>query len=123
MDEQEVRTLVLKSIETLFELQLRSVRLLLGEEDVPRQSTRRKGKARRLSLIYYSWKILTEEARPLHVNELLTLLQQRCGKVTDRDSLASALAKKARLGILFKQTAPATFAALAPVTESSGDGA
>jgi len=53
--------------------------------------------------------ILTEEGKPLHVNELAQLLQQRFGRLTDRDTLSSALAKKARRGILLRQSAPATF--------------
>ena len=53
--------------------------------------------------------ILTEEGKPLHVNELALLLQQRFGRLTDRDTLSSALAKKARRGILLRQSAPATF--------------
>jgi hypothetical protein len=36
-------------------------------------------------------------------------LQQRFGRLTDRDTLSSALAKKARRGILLSQSAPATF--------------
>jgi len=48
--------------------------------------------------------------RWLHVNELARLLQQRFGRLADRDTLSSALAKKARGGILLRQPAPATFA-------------
>jgi hypothetical protein len=36
-------------------------------------------------------------------------LQQRFGRLADRDTLSSALAKKARQGILLRQSAPATF--------------
>ena len=35
--------------------------------------------------------------------------QQRFGRLADRDTLSSALAKKARRGILLRQSAPATF--------------
>jgi len=49
---------------------------------------------------------------PTHVNDLVTHLRERFGRVTDRDTVSSALAKKARQGILLKQTAPATFALL-----------
>jgi hypothetical protein len=45
----------------------------------------------------------------LHVNELAQLLQQRFAGLTDRDTLSSALAQKARRGILLRQSAPVTF--------------
>jgi hypothetical protein len=60
-------------------------------------------------LVDLTLKILTEEGKPLHVNEIALLLQQRCGRLTDRDALSSALAKKSRQGILLRQSAPATF--------------
>jgi hypothetical protein len=56
--------------------------------------------------------ILTDLEAPTHVNDLVTHLRERFGRVTDRDTVSSALAKKARQGILLKQTAPATFALL-----------
>ena len=65
---------------------------------------------RRQSLVDLSVKILTEERKPLHVNDLVRILQQRFGRLTDRDTLSSALAKKARQGILLRQSNPATFA-------------
>jgi hypothetical protein len=36
-------------------------------------------------------------------------LRERFGRVTDRDTVSSSLAKKARQGVLLRQTAPATF--------------
>ena len=64
---------------------------------------------RRQSLVDLSVQILTESRNPLHVNLLVAMLQQRFGRLTDRDTLSSALAKKARQGILLRQSAPATF--------------
>ncbi len=101
---------VLQALETMFELQLRSVRQLLGEEEV-RPSRRRDGK-RRSSLVDCAVRILEQEGRPLHLSDILELLRQRFGRVTDRDTLSSALAKKARAGVLLQKTAPATFALL-----------
>jgi hypothetical protein len=37
------------------------------------------------------------------------LLREHYGRITDRDTLSSALAKKVRQGKLLKQTGPATF--------------
>ncbi len=56
-----------------------------------------------------SAKILTDEQRPVHVNELVEILTERYGRVTDRDSLLSALAKKAKRGVLVRRTSQATF--------------
>ena len=111
MDRDEARTTVLRTMETVLELELRAVRQALGEEDVPARRTRRRG-ARRQSIVDQSVRILTDESRPLHVTELVGLLRERFGRVTDRDSVSSALAKKARQGLLLRQTAPATFGLL-----------
>jgi hypothetical protein len=50
----------------------------------------------------------------MHVNELVSALQRRFGRVTDRDALSSALAKKARAGQLVRQTGKATFEVILP---------
>ncbi len=54
-------------------------------------------------------KILTEERYPVHVDKLVELLKERYGRLTDRDSLSSALSKKDKQGILIRRVAPATF--------------
>jgi len=100
--------MVLRVMETVLELELRAVRQALGEEEVPAVRPRRRG-ARRQSIVDQSVQILTDERRPLHVNELVGLLRERFGRITDRDTVSSALAKKARQGVLLRQTAPATF--------------
>ncbi len=111
MDKQETETTVLRVMETVLELELRAVRQALGEEEVPKMRPRRRG-SRRQSIVDQSVRILTDEQQPLHVNKLVGLLRERFGRVTDRDTLSSALAKKARQGILLRQTAPATFGLL-----------
>ena len=105
MNEQK---LILRTMETLFEQQLKAVRQLLGEEDVETTRPRKRG-ARRQSMVDSVVQILDQENRSMHVNELVTLLRDRFGRVTDRDVISSSLSKKARQGILVKQTAPATF--------------
>lgn len=109
MERNEVETTVLRVMETVLELELRAVRQALGAEDVPAVRPRRRG-ARRQSIVDQSVQILTGEQRPLHVNELVRLLREGFGRITDRDTVSSALAKKARQGVLLRQTAPATFA-------------
>ena len=105
------RKLILRTLEILYELQLKSVRQLLEDDGVQRTVRRKKG-MRRQSLVDYAIKILTDENRPLHVNQLVDLLQERYDRSTDRDTISSALAKKVRQGVLVQQTGPATFGLL-----------
>ena len=107
MDNQQ-RKVVLEAIETMLELQLRSVRTMLNKEDVAVKVVQRRGRKRK-SLVDLSVELLTDKQHPLHVDELVELLLERYGRVTDRDSLSSALAKKAKQGKLVRRVSPATF--------------
>lgn len=106
--ENQQRKLILETMETLLELQLRSVRKLLGKEEVTVGVVQRRGRKRK-SLVDLSVELLTDEQHPVHVDELVQLLMDRYGRVTDRDSLSSALAKKATQGVLVRRVSPATF--------------
>ena len=110
MDEERYRQIVLEAIEAMLELQLKSVRQLLGRDARIGTLTRRKVRKRK-SLVDLSVDILTTEKRPVHVDELVALLKERHDRLTDRDSLSSALAKKDRQGILVRRTAPGSFIA------------
>lgn len=109
MDKKEFRQIILETIEMTLEIQLKSVKKLLGKDESPGKTTQKKGR-RRKSLVDLSIQILTDEQRPIHVDELVELLLDRHGRVTDRDSLSSALAKKAKQEILVKRVSAATFA-------------
>jgi hypothetical protein len=111
MKTEEFKEVLLQVLELQLEYQLRAVRQLQGKAETPAASLPKRGK-RRQSLVDLSVQILTEEQRQLHVDELVQLLQKRFGRLTDRDALSSSLAKKARAGIIVRQTAPATFALL-----------
>ena len=106
--EKQQRELILETIETLLELQIRSVRKLLNKEEVMTNVVQRRGRKRK-SLVDQSVDLLTEEQCPVHVDELVELLMDRYGRVTDRDSLSSALAKKAKQGLLVRRVSPATY--------------
>ena len=106
--ENQQREVILKTIETLLELQLRSVRKMLNKEEVTVGVVQRRGRKRK-SLVDLSVELLTDEQHPVHVDELVDLLMDRYGRVTDRDSLSSALAKKAKQGMLVRRVFPATF--------------
>ena len=108
MEKEDIKQTLLQIFELQLEYQLRAIRQLQGKPDSEPDLAPRRGK-RRQSLVDLCLKILTEQGKPLHVNELAQLLQQRFGRLTDRDTLSSALAKKARRGILLRQSAPATF--------------
>jgi hypothetical protein len=105
---EDVKEVILQILELQLDSQLRAIRQLRGNPEAEPVLTRRQGR-RRQSLVDLSVQILTESRNPLHVNALVDLLQQRYGRLTDRDTLSSALAKKARQGILVRQNAPATF--------------
>ena len=110
MENQEHRQLILETIETFLEIQLRSVRQILGRKERSRDPILRRGRKRK-SLVDLSVEILTEKQCPVHIDQLVDLLRQRHGRTTDRDSLSSALAKKAKQGVLVSRVAPAVFAA------------
>ena len=84
-------------------------RRLLGKDDFSNGTIPKKGR-RRKSLVDLTIQLLTEEQRPIHVDELVELLLHRHGRATDRDSLSSALAKKEKQGGLVQRTSAATFA-------------
>ncbi len=109
MKTEEFKEILLQVLELQLEYQLRAIRQLRGKPEAEPVLKPRRGR-RRQSLVDLSIQILTEERKPLHVDDLVHLLQKRFGRLTDRDALSSALAKKARAGIIFRQTAPATFA-------------
>jgi hypothetical protein len=108
MNKEDVKDVILQILELQLDYQLRAIRQLQGKPEIEPAPHIRRGR-RRQSLVDLSVQLLTEKRKPLHVNELARLLQQRFGRLADRDTLSSALAKKARQGILVRQSAPATF--------------
>ena len=108
MKKEDIKEVILQVLEIQLDSQLRAIRQLQGKPPTEPTPSGRPGR-RRQSLVDLSVKLLTEKRKPLHVNDLVLLLQQRFGRLTNRDALSSALAKKARQGILLRQSAPATF--------------
>lgn len=108
MNKEDIKEVILQILEIQLNSQLRAIRQLQGKPPTESALLNRPGR-RRQSIVDLSTRILTEKRKPLHVNDLVLLLQQRFGRLTDRDALSSALAKKARQGILLRQSAPATF--------------
>ncbi len=108
MEKQEIRQVILETFEAMLELQLKSVRRLRDREEGAETPPRRKVRKRQ-SLVDLSVDILTQEQRPVHIDELVELLKERHNRLTDRDSLSSALAKKDHQGILVRRVAPGKF--------------
>lgn len=108
MDRKQ-RDLILETMETMLEFQLRGVRQALGREEDTQDNVARPRSRKRKSLVAVCAEILTDRKRAVHVDELVGILRDEYGRVTDRDSLSSALAKKSRQGILVRRIAPATF--------------
>lgn len=106
-----VRKTMLTTMETMLEIQLQSVRTMMKDLDYQPKAIERSGRRSR-SLVDLSFVILTSSGEPMHVKEIQDELRRQFGRVTERDSLSSALGKKAKAGILFKQIAPATFEAI-----------
>ncbi|TDI76829.1 MAG: hypothetical protein E2O83_08995 [Bacteroidetes bacterium] len=104
-NQQEI---ILKTLEILLEIQLSSVKKALGK-DVSKSNIIRRKSVKRKSMIEYCVQILTGEQGPLHVDKLVNILEERFGRVTDRDPLSSALAKKAKQGLLVRRVSPAMF--------------
>ena len=109
MNKDDIKQAMLEVMEVQLESQLRAIRRVRGVPYSESPLPLRSGK-RRQSLVDLTIQILTDEGKPLHVNTLAQLLQKRFGRLANRDTLSSALAKKARSAILLRQTAPATFA-------------
>ena len=107
MNPDEIRQLIINTMETSLEIQLLAIRKMKGEDEEP-VILRRSGR-RRQSIVDVSIDILTERGKSLHVNEICQILLEKHGRVTDRDTLSSSLGKKARQGILLRKAGPATF--------------
>lgn len=108
MKNNENRRLILDTMESMLEVQLRSVRRMKkGVVEGDRQN--QPSTKNRTSLSDLCIDLLGSEGRPLHVDTLVELLKQRFGRNTDRDSLASALAKKARRNEYLTRVAPGTY--------------
>ena len=109
---EKQRKLILETMETMLEFQLRGVRQALGREEDVQDDIARPRIRKRKSLVVLCVKILTERKSAVHVDELVDILRDEYGRVTDRDSLSSALAKKSKQGILVNRIAPAIFEAV-----------
>ena len=102
---EDLRNLLLDTIETALDAQLRAVRLLRKPPPAAAGNARRK----RLSQVDMAYDILRKARAPLHVSELLTRLRASFSVAVDRESLVSSLSKKIARGDRFLRTGKNTF--------------
>jgi len=102
----DLRDILLSTIEASLDAQLRAVRRLRQEGETPAKSPRES----RLSQVDMAYDILRKAQSPLHITELLDRLEATFGVRVDRESLVSSLTKKVARGDRFLRTRPNTFA-------------
>ncbi len=100
MDEAKIKEVILDAMEASLEAQLRAVRRLKSGEDKPRAKTGPKG----LSQVDMAFDILQRARTPLHINEIISRIEQRHGQRIDRESLVSSLVKKVQRQDRFVRT-------------------
>lgn len=100
----ELKDLILETVERSLDAQLRAVRRLRKGDSPPRQKPRS-----RLSQVDMAYDILKKARSPLHVSELLARIQTTHGVSVDRESLVSSLSKKIARSDRFLRTAKNTF--------------
>lgn len=103
----ELKDLILVTVEASLDAQLRAVRRLRKGAPPPRQTRRS-----RLSQVDMAYDILKKARSPLHVSELLTRIQASYDVSVDRESLVSSLSKKIARRDRFVRTAKNTFGVL-----------
>ena len=105
---EDLRNLLLDTIETSLDAQLRAVRRLRKPPPPTAGATRRT----RLSQVDMAYDILKKARSPLHVSEILSRLQSQFGVSVDRESLVSSLTKKVARKDRFTRTGKNTFGLL-----------
>ncbi len=101
----DLRDIVLSTIEASLDAQLRAVRRLRKGEKTEVKPARKS----RLSQVDMAFDILKKARTPLHISELLDRIQSAFGVRVDRESLVSSLTKKVARGDRFLRTEPNTF--------------
>ena len=102
---ETLRDVVLETIETSLDAQLRAVRRLRQ----PPQPPAVKDVGQRMSQIDMAYDILKKAGHPLHITELLASIQSAFAVRVDRESLVSSLSKKIARGDRFLRSGKNTF--------------
>ena len=101
----DLKNILLDTIESSLEAQLRAVRRLrhVGTEEATRPE-------KSMSQMDMAFDILKKTRRPLHISELIPKINEAFGIDVDRESLVSALTKKVLKNDRFIRTDKNTFA-------------
>lgn len=103
----ELREVILETIEVALDAQLRAVRRLRQGETMPKGE---KAPRKRMSHMSIVEDLLIEAGQPLHITTIIERAKSRFNQVLDRESLVSALTKRVKRKDRFVRTAPNTFA-------------
>ena len=106
---EEIRKVILETVESVLDAQLRAVRRLRRGEDHSAQSTAEKASHKRRSQMSMVEDLLVEAAQPLHISVLIEQAKSRFNQVLDRESLVSALSKRVKRKDRFVRTGPNTY--------------
>ena len=103
MDKQDIRDIILDTIEASLDAQLRAVRRI--RQSAPADEPKPKG----MSQIDMAYDILDKAMQPLHVSEIIDRIEKLHGVRLDRESLVSALSKRVARKDRFVRTDKNTF--------------
>jgi DNA-directed RNA polymerase delta subunit len=104
MNKDDIRDIILDTIEESLDAQLRAVRRM-------RKPTLEKEiKEKSMSQMDMVYDILTRASQPLHITEIIDQIERVHGIRPDRESLVSALTKKVMRDERFMRTGKNTFA-------------
>ena len=99
---KEVRIAVFEAFEACLEAQLRAIRNL-------KMKARKPEDVKRTSYVDLVYEMLKSKNEPMYINKIIKNIYQMCNKEVTRDSLVSALTKKAKQGVDFIKVGPNTF--------------
>lgn len=94
--------------EELLKAQLGVIRNYLRSTE-PGEQERKSSQSKSLSHINIITDVLAAAGSPLHVSEIIRLVNERYGLTLDRESVVSALTKKVKKGVSFIRTGPNIF--------------
>jgi CMP-N-acetylneuraminic acid synthetase len=118
---QEIRKIILETVESVLDAQLRAVRRLRRGEQ-PAQTDTQKTHHRSRSQMNMVEDLLVEAGQPLHISTIIEQAKSRFNQALDRESLVSALTKRVKRKDRFVRTGPNTFG-LRPPKPVKEDGA
>lgn len=118
---EEIRKVILETVESVLDAQLRAVRRLRRAEQ-PAQTDTQKTRRRSRSQMNMVEDLLVEAGQPLHISAIIEQAKSRFNQVLDRESLVSALTKRVKRKDRFVRTGPNTFG-LRPPKPVKEDGA